>query len=213
HWLCVDDNSSDEDRKKMQKNYPFFEFVWKDQSQKGHWISMNIIRSKAIEYECTYDLHMEDDFHFIQKRNYLTESIKIMKENQKIGQVLFNKNYAEVELYKRRIPGGHIKSTKDGMRYLIHEYYPPGSADYDKFIERHKGEGTCGYWPHFSFRPSVVKVSMLKDIGVYFNTAHFEMRYAEEYIDNGYVSAFIDTFSCIHIGKKTWEKDVTNSYN
>ena len=211
HWLCVDDNSSDVDRKKMAKQYPFFEFVWKNESQKGHYVSMNIIREKNIAYKCEYNLHMEDDFHFIQKRNYITDALKIMGSNIRIGQVLFNKNYAEIEPYKQRIVGGVLKYTDDGMRYVVHEYYDTKTEAYQQFLKRHEGQNTCGYWPHFSFRPSIVRVSMLRDIGCYYNTAHFEMQYALEYVSKHYVSAFMDTFSCIHIGKKTWEK-TANSY-
>lgn len=211
HWLCIDDNSSEIDRTKMQKNYPFFEYIWKDNSQKGHYISMNMIHAKNIEYNCEYNLHIEDDFHFIQKRNYLTESILIMSKSEKIGQVLFNRNYAEIPPCSRRIPGGILKN--DGIRYVIHEYYPMDTKEYQQFLERHEGFGTCGYWPHFSFRPSVRRVATLKDIGIHYNTSHFEMQYAIEYIDKNYVSAFMDTFSCIHIGKKTWESNVENSYN
>jgi len=213
HWLCVDDNSSQEDRAKMKKLYPFFEFVLKDSDKKGHSVSMNIIHAKNMEYKCQYNLHMEDDFHFIQKRNYISESLKIMQENKMIGQVLFNKNYAEVELYKRSIHGGFLNKTNDGVRYFIHEYYDKDTVEYTKFIERHKGYGTCGYWPHFSFRPSLLRVSMLQDVGIFYNTNHFEMQYAYEYISKNYVSAFLDTFSCIHIGKKTWETNVSNSYS
>lgn len=212
HWLCVDDNSSSEDRAKMKKMYPFFEFVLKGEDRKGHSISMNIIHDKTREYKCQYNLHMEDDFHFVQKRNYITESLKIMQENKMIGQVLFNKNYAEVELFKREICGGHSHKTKDGTRYVIHEHYDKDSIEYSKFLERYKGRGTCGYWPHFSFRPSLQRVSMLHDVGIFYNTNHFEMAYAQEYISKNYVSAFLDTFSCVHIGKKTWETNVTNSY-
>uniref|UniRef100_A0A6C0C970 Glycosyltransferase 2-like domain-containing protein n=1 Tax=viral metagenome TaxID=1070528 RepID=A0A6C0C970_9ZZZZ len=213
HWLCVDDNSTAEDRAKMKKSYPFFEFVLKGADKKGHPVSMNIIHIKTSDYKCQYNLHMEDDFHFIQKRNYISESLKIMQENKMIGQVLFNKNYAEVELYKRGIRGGILNKTKDGMRYVVHEYYEKDTQEYAKFIERHEGHGTCGYWPHFSFRPSLLRVSMLQDVGIFYNTNHFEMQYAYEYVSKNYVSAFLDTFSCIHIGKKTWETNVSNSYS
>ena len=212
YWLCVDDNSSEEDRKKMQQKYPFFNFIWKSPSEKGHYVSMNMIYKKNME-GYTYNLHMEDDFHFVQKRNYITESIKVLQEPGKIGQVLFNRNYAEVEMFKVYIPGGILKLTKDGMRYIIHEHYDTESEEYAKFIEKHKGHGTNCYWPHFSFRPSLLKTSMLKDIGEFYNTSHFERAYANEYNDKKYVSAYLDTFSCIHIGKKTWENNVKNSYN
>ncbi len=213
HWICVDDNSNEEDRNKMKKLYPFFEFVFKNEDQKGHYISMNIIHGKMQERKADYLLHLEDDWHFIEKRNFVTESIKILSENEKIGQVLFNKNYAEIEPFKKRIMGGTTVKTKDdSMRYLIHEYLEPDTKEYKDFIHKYSGFGTVAYWPHFSFRPSVLKTSVLKDVGLFINTPHFEMQYAKEYIVRNYKSAFFDTFSCIHIGKKTWEQSGKNSY-
>ncbi len=70
----------------------------------------------------------------------------------------------------------------------------------------------CGYWEGFSFRPSLLKVSMLKEIGPYYNTDHFERAYAVEYKLRGFKSVFFDTYCCLHIGKLTWEKSATNSY-
>jgi hypothetical protein len=214
-WLCVDDNSSEEDRTKMKKNYPFFKFIFKNESQKGHFVSMNIIRDYLIEIGATHVLHCEDDFHFFQKKNYISDSLRILNENvdDKIGQVLFNRNYAEAEFAQRKIKGGIYKTLQDGTKYVIHEHYETGTKEYNDFINRYKGHGTCGYWEGFSFRPSVVKVSALKDVGSYYYTDHFERAYAVEYKLRGYKSAFFDTYCCIHIGRRTWEQATgTNSY-
>jgi len=208
-WICVDDNSSDRDREKMQKLYPFIEFIWKGETEKGHYISMNIIYKKAQVYD--YILHLEDDWHFIERREYVSDSIKIFSTDEKIGQVLFNRNYYEIEPYKKRIPGGFIRII-DNLRYVIHEHYKSGTPEYNQFTNKYKGYGTNAYWPHFSFRPSMLRVSMLQDVGYFYNTPHFEMAYANEYVGKGYISVFLDTFCAIHIGKKTWERSGTNSY-
>lgn len=210
-WICVDDNSSSEDKQKMKNNYPFFDFIFKDENEKGHYKSMNIILNIISKLDAEYLLHIEDDFHFIEERDYVSESIKILSDsnaaNKNIGQILFNKNYAEVEPYKMKIVGGINKDN-----YSIHEYYKYGTSEYNNFLEKHKGKMTTAYWPHFSFRPSMIRCKALFDVGLFYNTNHFEMQYANEYIERGYVSAFLNTFSCIHIGKKTWETNKTNSY-
>jgi hypothetical protein len=210
-WLCVDDNSSKEDRKKMREKYPFFNFVFKNESQKGHANSMNIIYDYAQEYK--YLLHMEDDFHFAVAQSYVSKASLILDHDAKIGQVLFNKNYSEVEFSQVFIKGGIVKHTADGIRYVEHEHYKDGTPEYKAYLEKYKNSSTNGYWPHFSFRPSLMKVSMLKTVGPFYHTPHFEMQYADEYVTNGYISAFYDTFSAIHIGKKTWEKTTANAYN
>lgn len=212
-WLCIDDNSDDIDRKKMIVNYPFMEFIFKDQKQKGHFKSMNIIRDYAIKNSFKYILHSEDDFHYIQKRNYIAESICVLESDPNFGQVLFNRNYCEIEPYKQPIYGGILKIVGKS-RILIHEHYDPITCanEHKAFLKRHQDKSNCEYWQHFSFRPSVLKVSMLDKVGCYCNTPHFEQAYAKDYIACGYKSVFLDTFSCIHIGKKTWERNIANSY-
>lgn len=209
-WLCVDDNSSEEDRYKMKEHYPFFTYIFKDETQKGHCISMNIIYDYIIQNKSDYLLHMEDDWHYIEERDYVLDCIRILKSDNTIGQVLFNKNYAEVEPFKIRIAGGFQKSIKN-TNYYLHEYYQSSTPEYKQFMERNKLFSSNAYWPHFSFRPSILRCNMLQDIGVFYQTPHFEMEYAKEYINRGYKSAFLNTFSCIHIGKKTWERTETNA--
>ena len=207
-WLCVDDNSSEEDREKMKKLYPFFEFIFKSENEKGHVQSMNIIFDKIKDYK--YVCHMEDDWQFFEKRDYLTQSANILESDNTIGQLLFNVNYAQRDSC-RKIVGGFVKHH-DNIRYLEHEYYPKGN-EYDDYIKRNKGKYTQAYWPHYSLRPSVLKVSVMKEIGDYKNeTGHFEMDYANRYVNKGYKSAFLDTICSYHIGKCTWEKG-DNSYS
>lgn len=210
-WLCVDDNSSDEDRKQMKKLYPFFTFVFKTETEKGHSKSMNIIYDYAQGYK--YLLHMEDDFHFVVPQSYISKASQILEDDNHLGQILFNRNYAEIDYSQIYIKGGLVKHTKDGVRYVEHEYHKDGTVEYRGFLEKYKNAPTNGYWPHFSFRPSLMKVEMLKDVGHFYHTPHFEMQYADEYVSRGWRSAFYDTFSCIHIGKKTWEKSKDNAYD
>src|SRR5690606_30996592 len=145
----------EEDRQKMIKNYPFFEYIWKDINEKGHYISMNKIHDIACK-KYKYVVHVEDDWHFIEKRNYISESIKILENDLELGQVLFNKNYAEIEPYKKRIPGGITKMITNKLKYILHEHYEPHTEAYNKFANKYRKYGTNAYWPHFSLRPSLI---------------------------------------------------------
>ncbi|MCJ7638178.1 MAG: hypothetical protein MUO21_11875, partial [Nitrososphaeraceae archaeon] len=108
------------------------------------------------------------------------------------------------------IVGGIVK-YHNNIRYLEHEYYSD-KKEYDDFIARNIGKGTQAYWSHYSLRPSILRVSTLKEIGDYKNeTGHFEMDYAKKYSNAGYKSAFLDTICSYHIGKCTWERG-DNSY-
>jgi tetratricopeptide (TPR) repeat protein len=208
-WICVDDNSSQEDRDKMQKLYPFFTFIWKNEEQKGHVESMNIIHSLIEKYR--YNIHMEDDWHFFEPREYITQAIEILEKEDDLGQVLFNRNYAE-RCSCRTIAGGKY-ANNSSIRFLYHEYAEENTQEWEKFNQDYAGKFTCFYWPHYSLRPSVLKIEALMKIGPYLNvTGHFEMDYAREYVKKGYRSAFFDTISCWHIGKCTWEKG-DNSYS
>ena len=93
-WLCVDDNSSEEDRNKMKKLYPFFTFYFKTREEKGHPRSMNIIRDTV---KTPFLIHSEDDFKFFSKRNFISDSLDVLNSDSALGQCLFNKNYAEIE--------------------------------------------------------------------------------------------------------------------
>ncbi|MCC7104785.1 MAG: glycosyltransferase, partial [Chloroflexi bacterium] len=63
-WVCVDDNSSAEDRARMLARYPFFEFIFRTPSEKGHARSMNAILDLV---DSPFWLQMEDDWHFFAR--------------------------------------------------------------------------------------------------------------------------------------------------
>ncbi len=149
-WLCVDDNSSSEDRLRMVELYPFFTFHFKGSDEKGHPKSMNIIQR---EVKTPYLLHIEDDWEFFVRRSYITDCLKVMESNELIEQCLFNKNYGETE-NEIDVAGGEFHRTVHGLPYYIHEYCPD-SETRTKFEEKWgTNVRNCAYWPHFSFRPS-----------------------------------------------------------
>lgn len=211
-WLCVDDNSSQEDREKMQQLYPFFTFYWKRPEEKGHSRSMNIIREIV---DTPFVFHIEDDWMFYSKRPYITECIEVLSQDSKIGQCLINKNFSETER-DISIQGGEFRTTRSGLRYYIHEY---ASTDEERelWYNKHGTESIhCNYWPHFSFRPSLLKTSVYKKVGGFSETApHFEMEYAYRYTGLGFVSAFLEGQYSEHIGRLTSERfdsTIQNAY-
>jgi len=193
YWLCVDDNSSDDDRYAMKVLYKWFDFYNKGPEEKGHRKSMNIIWDKLNELKPRYWIHMEDDFLFHQKIDYVTLSIKYLKEleHMNVQQILFNRNYAEtIEGYKIE---GHIPYSKD---IVIHDF-KQGAFPYQN----------CHYWPHYSFRPSMVNTKVILELGNYDSANQFfEMDYANKYADKGYKSAFFNKITCTHIGRLTSER-------
>ena len=208
-WICIDDNSSEEDRNKMKNLYPFFKFVWKDIKDKGHPRSMNLIKNMV---KTPYLFHLEDDFKFIAKHGYLKNCLDILISNKTVGQCLINKNYSEIES-DIQIKGGEYHVSRSGIRYYIHEF-----ADTDEkkieWFNKHGNGSSSNYWPHFSLRPSLIRTSVLQKVGDFNeNTGHFEMEYAYRYVNNGYVSAFLEGIYSIHIGRLTSQKNDESKIN
>lgn len=194
-FLCVDDNSSDKDRETMQRLYPFMHFYLKGEHEKGHRESMNIIWNKLDDLNPKYWMHMEDDWFFIKKEKYVGRSINALHqlESENVSQILFNRNYAEEFSDNAQLCGGK-------------------RADNNLLLHIHNEEGLRGpnsaYWPHYSFRPSLIKWATIKKLGNYDSqNQFFEKDYADKYTESGYKSAFYNEITCLHTGKLTREKD------
>lgn len=208
-WICIDDNSSTEDRSNMQKLYPFFTFYWKSVEEKGHPQSMNIIR-KVVE--TPYIFHMEDDWKFFEKRNYISELLEVLGTQNNIMQCLINKNYGEKDS-DINIKGGDFRVTNTGTRYIVHEWVNNDNSR-EKWDNKHGTGPHCNYWPHFSFRPSLFKRSIFDRLGSFNEKiSHFEMEYSEKYARAGYESAFLEGIYCLHIGRLTSERHDKSKQN
>jgi hypothetical protein len=202
YFFCIDDNSSEDDRKNMIEQYPYFEYYFKNESEKGHLNSMNIIWDKLNELKPKYWLHMEDDWLFFKPCDYVTKSIQFLEKykRENIHQILFNKNYAEtIEDYD--LVGG---TKLEGDDYILH------IKDEEGIVGRN-----CSYWPHYSFRPSMCLVETILNLGN-FNSENtfFERDYADKYYEKGFKSAFYNEIVCIHTGRLTSERYSTkkNAY-
>ena len=223
YWFCVDDNSSIEERNRMRKNYGWIRYYMKRPEQKGHRESMNIIYTMLQRIRPKYWIHMEDDFLFHTRMDYVTPAIKYLealKESHGVRQVLFNRNYGEtVDDYKII---GHttfdVQTTErlkeiDGGRgvqigAVMHTFKDEPGAAYEY--------SNCHYWPHYSFRPALIDVEAVFSVGD-FNTENqfFEMDYARKWVEHGYTSAFFNRITNRHIGRLTSErhdKKIANAY-
>lgn len=200
YWFCVDDNSSEGDRTRMRKKYPWIHYYMKNDKEKGHRESMNIIWNKLNELKPKYWIHMEDDFLFHTKKDFVTESIRILDkyDSQGVKQILYNRGYAET-MDDTRIQG--FEPLEDG--FVMH-VQKSGQFPYPN----------CHYWPHYSFRPSMTNVEAVLGIGNYDSpNTFFEMDYANRWVEKGYKSAFFNGIHCRHIGRLTKERNNNNVKN
>ena len=198
YWFCVDDNSSEEDRKKMMTVYPFIDYYMKTPEEKGHRPSMNIIWDKLDELKPNYWIHMEDDFLFHTPGSYIKRPIQMMNDARRLGnnvrQILYNRNYGEtIKDYNIQ---GH-KIIRDVPYDVAVHVHKTGNFDY----------GNNHYWPHYSFRPSFIDVNAVLILGNYDSANQFfEMDYANQWYSNGFLSGFYNQITNRHIGRLTSER-------
>ncbi len=204
-FVCIDDGSSHADREAMAARYPFFEFIWKTLADRGHARSMNTLRDTV---RSTYWLHLEDDFQFFERRDYVTEALAILDHEPTVGQVLFNRGYAE-DLDGRNIDAGELRNLTGGVRYWMHV------CDWSAGVPP-PGRRSVAYWPHFSLRPSLMRTDAIRAVGTFDESPiHFEREFAERYFQRGGRSAFLDTICSRHIGRRTDAREaglVPNAY-
>ena len=211
YWFCVDDNSCKKDRDIMQTTFPWIKYYMKSESEKGHRESMNIIWNKLNEIKPKYWIHMEDDFLFYTKRNYVEDSIKVLQKyntSKNIRQVLYNRNYSET--IENTSTKGHVflsDSEKiSEIPVVLHNHNTTNNFFFPN----------CCYWPDYSFRPSMTDVETILELGNY-NTENqfFELDYANRWYKAGYRCAFFNMICCRHIGRLTTDrhdKTKPNSY-
>lgn len=197
YWFCVDDNSSPEDRNQMKRKYNWIDYYMKGPEEKGHRKSMNIIWDKLNELRPTYWIHMEDDFRFHCRMDYIKTGINYLEGN--IKQVLFNRNYGEQ--IKDYSISGHAPFGET-QEIVLHDH-KSGSFNYPN----------CHYWTDYSFRPSIIKVDAILELGNYDSpNQFFEKDYADRWYGAGFRSAFFNRITCEHIGKLTSDKTGANAY-
>ena len=205
-WFCVDDNSSEADRAEMRALFPWIEYCMKPADQRGHASSMNLIWHRLNETRPKYWIHMEDDFLFHTKMRYVETAITAMESSDcvqaNVKQVLFNRNYGEtVENYNTR---GHVACG--ALKHIV--LHRHGIAAGFKYAN-------CHYWPHYSFRPSLVEVDAVIELGQFkmdeSKTTFFEMEYAHKWNRRGFTSAFFNKLTNRHIGRLTKDRHLNNA--
>jgi hypothetical protein len=159
-WIISEDSGNPNINQKLEKKFP--EFMWIT----GRRGQIKSIDEAYSHVKTEYVFHLEDDWVFLTRRNYIGNSIRLLKDNNGIGQVLFNRNYAEL-VKDYAIEGGQVVA---GGKYRIHEHQMPP-----------KYKISCEYWAHFSFRPSIIRREVFDIVGAFNEVKHFEMDYAQRY--------------------------------
>lgn len=179
-FIVIDDNSSNEDRKNidkllLEKKFPSL-FVCKN-AYKGQANSLNLIYDLC---KTKYAFAIEDDWMFFKSGNFLRDGLEILNKHEYIKRVCVDFSSSGKSL--KNISEQDIYGCKNGTKYFIDEYK-------DK-----------NQWPSFTFRQCIIDIeSCFKNIG-YVNSlpklSHdgssptSETDYAVRYCNFGYRTAF-----------------------
>jgi len=216
-WICIDDNSTEEDRAEMLKLYPFFTFIHKTPEERGHIKSLNRIVDHIGEHpEIDYVFHLEDDWTFVKESHFILDALSILESDAHVGQVLVNRHYTQdIDAHNSNISGGteHV-SCFGAVKYIQHVYHPANTHEHYTYNSTLPTHINNTYWPHYSLRPSITRASVFRELGHFSDFyGHFENIYGLEYVARGYYSVFFPNIYCIHTGPKSGEHSgIPNSY-
>ena len=193
--FIVDDGSDADQLKEVtSKCLARAKLFLKNENARGHARSLNVILAYLQQTRATYVVHIEDDFEFLFPHPVIKHCIDVLEENDGYGQCLFNNGYREELSEMLASPLGRPRKTQSGVRFYEHEYGPQFNSP-------------CSYWPHFSLRPGVYRVSALQQVGAFIEAnGSFEKEYAMRYIDAGWKTAYLEGVYCEHIGRKTKDR-------
>jgi len=206
-WICIDDNSSETDRKKMKEQFPFFEFVWKTPEQKGHVQSLKILTEMVTT---PFLLHNEDDRVLVDPKKYIGPMIEILNHDETLGQVIFNHNYTET--LEDDVVGGILKKTSSNVFYYEHEYSPNEESIRLFFQKYGRDKSSSTHYPHFSLSPGLTRTKIFIQDN-FRDEERFEKKFAERYTARGYKTAFLPGFHNKHVGRLIRDRKDFTKFN
>jgi GR25 family glycosyltransferase involved in LPS biosynthesis/tetratricopeptide (TPR) repeat protein len=201
YFFCVDDNSTQSDRETMKHDFPWIDYYFKSDIERGHVTSMNIIWDKLNEIKPKYWVHIEDDFIFHTNLNYITKAIEglhaLKYSNTK--QIVFNRCYGE---------------TVDDYTIVSYKNVTPEFCIQDHKPHFSNSQRNSYYWPHYSLRPSLIETESVLKLGKFHFTNGFEMEYAQRWEKAGYTTGFFNRITHTHTGRHTSQRntDIPNAY-
>ena len=201
-WICIDDNSSEDDRHTMKKMYPFFEFIFKDEKDKGHAKSLNMIFNKV---DTQYLLLFEDDWKCSIPFN-ISYYIDFL-EKKKYDQILFHTRIPDHELYKFKnlynINNKYIYEYSYfyncPLKKTLHGPYYKNFMRIEKELDIVKKvdiNATHGFHhPGFSLNPSIMDLNKIKSYNIKFKedlefNDSFELYFSFQCLINKFKVAF-----------------------
>ena len=179
------------------RRYPFFEFIMKSEADRGHARSMALSLRETVRSK--YWLHLEDDFQFFEAapadRRSLRNILRKMTTWRRSCSIAATRRTLGI---RNVVDSGELRILPDGMRYWC------------AITSRHGEPAKPGHrnlrkWPHFSFRPSLMRTEKIHWAVFDESPIHFELDFAERYTAHGYRSALLDTICCTSHWTTAWK--------
>jgi hypothetical protein len=201
--IIVDDNSSIEDRVKMQQlllQIPLPNLIICKNQFKGQAISLNIL---GMLTPTKYTFHIEDDFAFIQNGSFIRDGLEIIQKHPFVKRVCVDAPSS----------GKNIDKLDEDILDL--------SSKEQYFIHTNKNLGK--EWPSFTFRQSLIDNTVFQEVGFFSGSPRFshepnavpttETDYAVRYCEKGYKTAFLMKKYCQEISPNSISSFYLNNVN
>lgn len=152
-WLVGDDGSSSQDLFLMKSKYPFL--IICNNPKQGQASNVNNLFSKV---GTEWFFHMEDDWLFVKRDNYIQKLFDIVFEDELIRN-------ATLRLWK----GENSQKTKTGVDYFVHDFLPLSRYQIKNMTEeeRRKVNQADAMWCGYTLNPSLQHKATVDRLGKY----------------------------------------------
>lgn len=194
-WLVGDDGSSKEDVSWMKEKYPFLTIY--QNPKKGQASNINNIFSQV---ETEWFFHMEDDWLFLKKDNYIRKLFDIVLHNDLVKNATLRYWTGDKK---------DIRETPNGISYFIHNYLPIRPSRMKQRLseeEKQRLYAADALWCGYTLNPSLQHKPTIDLLGKYDEGFDIKGRgwdrpVAIKYYELGYKRAnLIDSQYIAHIG-------------
>ena len=146
---------------RLQEKFPFLRIIQKRAHERGQARSLNMILDEIVP-SFHYWIHWEETW--IPRRNFIKKSIGILENHREIGQLQLAEGW-------RDVGADRLKKAAGYAEVRLHPRFPDicpdkltraqdAAAQYETLCREH---GLDVVWPLYSLRPSVVRISSLRN--------------------------------------------------
>ena len=188
-FIISDDGSNEREFKLMQDICPKFE-VYRSPMH-GQQNSLNFLFGLV---KTDWAIHIEDDWLFLKKDNYIRKMFDVVNSNPKIKNVTL-RNWV-----------GDVRQLDNGVQYNIH-HFTPGKGDM---------KTTNCQWFGYSLNPGLQYKPLIDSFGPYPSNfdgkgeyaRYWDRVHAQKYLDQGYLAANLVGEFMEHVGWETSRYDI-----